>query len=84
MRHDNSHCTKSVRCFDHRTDYGVQANANSSAPCVMLLLNPLLIISFDCSRILTISQFFKIVNVVEEHSKGSFIASDADNNGFRV
>lgn len=30
----------------------------------------LLIISFDCSRILTISQFFKIMNVREEHGKG--------------
>ena len=30
----------------------------------------LLIESFDCSRILTISQFFKIMNVREEHSKG--------------
>ena len=44
----------------------------------------LAVISFDCSRILTISQFFKIMNVREEHGKGCFIASKADNNGFRV
>lgn len=30
----------------------------------------LLIISFDCSRILTISQFFRIMNVMKEHGKG--------------